>query len=149
MPRKLQIKLDETGHGSVVLDGTDISNAVRAVEMIRADPGRSLVVLELVVTEIDVTALASPEAEILVSLTDDVIRALTMLGWTPPDDDRRTYYMPRAEWVPVEDQTAEADRPAECRCYELNPSRLHTRIDTHEELCPLFVTDNASPDAND
>lgn len=139
MPRKLQIKLDETGHGSVVLDDMDISRAVRAVE-IRADPGRSLVVLELTVTEIDVTRLASSEAETLVSLTDDVIRALTMLGWTPPDDDRRTYYTPRAEWVPVEDHSAEADRPAECRCSENG---------THDERCQLFVTDNASPDAND
>ena len=165
MAGKLVIKVNAFGHGSVELDGTDIASSVRAVEF-RADAnarqGHTEVTLELCVTEIETTYLGSPDREVLVNLTDDVINTLLMLGWTPPENDQRTYRMPVTEWIPSEEfdrlylnteTPAEvwdvANLPAGCRCFELNHHREYFRDGTHHRECPLFATDNASPDAND
>lgn len=125
MATKLVIKVNGFGQGTVELDGTDIASSVRAVEF-RADAGRVTVVsLELCVDEIETTYLGSAECEVLVSISDDVVTTLMTLGWTPPENDRRSYRMPVTEWVPVEDfRTPSAEEEA-------------------------FITDNASPDAND
>lgn len=168
MATKLVIKVNGFGQGTVELDGTDLSSAVRAVEF-RADAhARTVVNLELCVDEIETTMLGSSEAEILVNLPDDVITTLITLGWTPPEHDQRSYHMPVTEWIPVdritiddsEPSPAEAflrspevwdvrDLPADCLCFQLDHHREYFSNGTHHERCPLFVTDNASPDAND
>lgn len=153
MPRKLQIKLDGAGRGSVTLDGTDLSTSVRAVEL-RAEAGEpAFVTLELALDEIDVTRLASAEAEVLVNLPDDMIRVLTVLGWTPPEEIQRSYRMAVTRWVPADqlDGSESVNRtlPAGCQCFELDHHLQYFESGTHDERCQLFVTDNASPDAND
>lgn len=160
MATKLVIKVNGAGQGTVELDGTDLSNVVRAVEF-RADAhARTVVNLELCVDEIETTMLGSVDAEILVNIPDDVISTLMTLGWTPPEHDKRTYRMPVTTWVPADelqgfDDTPSAegwdirDLPADCTCFILDHHRQYFAHGTHHERCALFVTDNASPDAND
>lgn len=155
MAGKLVIKINGFGQGTVELDGTDISRSVRAVEFRASANDETTITLELGVTEIETTYLGSPEREVLVNLNDDIVNTLMMLGWTPPENDRRTYRMPVTEWVLAEDlaPSAEAwdvrDLPVGCRCFELDHHRQYFRDRTHDERCPLFVIDHASPDAND
>jgi hypothetical protein len=161
MTRKLVIKVNGFGEGTVELDGTDISSSVRAVEF-RADAHlKTTVSLELSVSEIETTYLGSAESEILVNIPDDVITTLITLGWTPPEHDKRTYRMPVTTWVPADQLRGfEEPSPAEvvlrnerlrvgCLCFQLDHHEEYFENGTHHERCPLFITDNASPDAND
>lgn len=162
MATKLVIKVNGAGQGTVELDGTDLSTSVRAVEF-RADAhNETSVLLELCVDEIETTMLGSPEAEILVNIPDVVITTLLTLGWTPPEHDQRSYRMPVTEWVPADmlpgfDEPPSAEEitrsmmgtPIGCVCFQLDHHRQYFADGTHHERCPLFVTDNASPDAND
>lgn len=160
MATKLVIKVNGFGQGTVELDGTDLSTAVRAVEFRADDQEPPVVLLELCVDEIETTYLGSAEAEILVNIPDVVATTLITLGWSPPEHDRRSYRMPVTEWVPADmlpgfdpPLSAEVwdvrDLPAGCQCFPLDHHREYFANGTHHERCPLFVTDNASPDAND
>lgn len=158
MAGKLVIKVNGLGHGTVELDGTDIARSVRAVEF-RADANdRPEVTITLTLDEIETTWLGSAEREILVNLSDDSINTLLALGWTPPEDDRRSYRMPVTKWVTVPEFNGETSvlsaegnytLPAGCRCFELDHHEEYFENGTHDRQCPLFATDNASPDAND
>lgn len=156
MATKLVIKVNGFGQGTVELDGTDISTSVRAVEF-RAEAGHETTVnLELSVTEIETSYLGSAEREILVNMPDEVVNTLLVLGWNPPQNDNRTYRLPVTEWVPADEfhtPSAEEwdirDLPEGCRCFELDHHRQYFTDGTHHEQCPLFIIDNASPDAND
>lgn len=99
MAKKLVIKLNGAGQGTVELDGTDIARSVRSVEFRADSMGDIETTLGLCVDEIEITQLGSAEAEVLVNLPDSVIDALIQLGWTPPANDRRTYRIRMAEWV--------------------------------------------------
>lgn len=127
MAIKLVIKVNRSGQGTVELDGTDLSKAVRAVEFRASARDEVFASLELCVDEIEITQLGSAEAEVLVNLPDDVINVLIQLGWTPPENDRRTYRYRMAEWVP-------ADFP-----------RLNDPPSAEE----MEIIDRQSPDAND
>lgn len=150
MAGKLVIKINGFGQGTVELDGTDISSTVHAVEF-RAGANEHLAVtLELLLSEVEVTALGDSEKSVMVNLTDSIRTTLSVLGWTAPADDQTVYRMPMTEWVPVEERVRTAEAlPDGCRCFELNHHRQYYADGSHDDRCPLFVIDNASPDAND
>lgn len=128
MPSKLVIQLNGSGQGTVELDGTDIASAVYAVEF-SAEAGHvTKVNLQLQVIEIELSYLGSPDQEILVNLTDDVINTLLVLGWNPPENDNRSYRVPATQWMSLEDFRAVNERPSA------------------EEM---EIVDRQSPDAND
>lgn len=121
------IKINRSGQGTIELDGMDLSRAVRTVEFRADSRGDVETELGLTVDEVEITHLGSAEAEVLVNLPDDVINALVQLGWTPPENDRRTYKYRMAEWVSV-------DTP-----------NVNERPSAEE----MEIIDRQSPDAND
>lgn len=78
---RAEIELDRTG-GRVILDGTDVSGAVRRLT-VRAKAGRPSDI-ELDLSVVDVTRIDSDHAQVLnPPATRD---ALVTLGWTPPPE---------------------------------------------------------------
>ena len=80
---KITINSGPLGTGTIHLDDTDISNAVRGID-VRLRPGDfPEVTLELGVTEI--YRLSAEEPDVLI---DGHVRdVLIKLGWTPPQGD--------------------------------------------------------------
>jgi hypothetical protein len=68
----------------IELDGHDIAPAVREAVITVGRAGQTSVTVELAISTVDVISLGSPDAEVLLSLPDDVHDALIALGWTPP-----------------------------------------------------------------
>jgi hypothetical protein len=77
---RVDIELDGSGRGRVVIGGQDISGALRGI-VVRGGVGEAPR-LELDLDVFDVTRLESAEMEILIP--DDTRDALIALGWTPP-----------------------------------------------------------------
>lgn len=78
---KVQLRLDPTGHGSVVVDGVDISRGVQGLSLRSRIDHLTELTLDLAV--FDVAELDVEGATILVP--DGTRDALVALGWTPPD----------------------------------------------------------------
>lgn len=79
----VRIELDETGRGQVVLDGRDISRAVRGLRL-HAGVGE-LTTVELELPVVVVSELSG--ALVLAGLEDEVRELLVELGWTPPAEE--------------------------------------------------------------
>ena len=79
----IKIKLGELGFDSTIeLDGTDLSHAVRRID-VSAQPGNlTQVTLDLGVVEVQ--RLDAEKADVLIP--DDAKDALIALGWTPPQE---------------------------------------------------------------
>lgn len=75
---KAEINLNTSGHGSLVIDGQDLSSVVIGFTLTGNPRHGSQLVLDL--AAIDVTV----DADVAVDLPEDVTAALTALGWTPP-----------------------------------------------------------------
>ena len=75
---KADIKLNSAGHGSLVIDGTDVSNVVVGFTLYAQPRSGAQLLLEL--SHLDITV----EADIAVDLPEDVRAALLALGWQPP-----------------------------------------------------------------
>lgn len=67
--------------GQVIVDGVDLTNAVRAITWRTAVDERPSMDVELRI--FDVTTVSSKDTEML--LPNETIEALIALGWTPPD----------------------------------------------------------------
>ncbi|MER5420348.1 hypothetical protein [Streptosporangium roseum] len=77
-----------TGHHErprVEVDGTDISSGLRGVNIEIGLDGIPRIEAEIAVSVIDVMRLASPNAEVVLSLPPGAHEALVALGWTPPN----------------------------------------------------------------
>lgn len=121
----VKVTVDLDGYGKIEIDGRDISNAVEGFT-VDASAGKGVTLLvQLSITEIDITSLGDGQRNILVNLSDEVISSLIMLGWQPPADGRRVYKVEHPKWEAqgITERTAEG-------------------ID-------LASIDLASPDAND
>ncbi len=82
MARIYQVDISSDGMGGrVVIDGHDISRAVRAVTWRGSYDEVAIIELELMV--FGVSTLSSKVTQIL--LPDATSQALTALGWQPPD----------------------------------------------------------------
>lgn len=77
---KAEIEIDGPGHGRIVLDGHDVSGAVRGFQITAGVGDITRLVLDLNV--LDVTRLDSEQTEIMIP--DATRDALIALGWTPP-----------------------------------------------------------------
>jgi hypothetical protein len=75
---RVEIKLNRIGTGSLVLDGTDLSNAVAGLTLSSRPGGGAYLQLDLAAMDFAV------EADADVTLPEDVQVALLSLGWTPP-----------------------------------------------------------------
>lgn len=84
MPRiRHRVQITHDGpYGKIVVDGTDISDAVRAVTTEGSFGNVAKVTLDLDV--IDVTTLDAKDTEVYIP--EATAAALVALGWTPPDD---------------------------------------------------------------
>lgn len=78
---RVQIEHTTPDHARVLVDGHDISHAVRAVTWESEVGHRPRLLLDLDVY--DVTSLSSQDTEI--RIPDDTRDALIKLGWTPPE----------------------------------------------------------------
>ncbi|MFE6816025.1 hypothetical protein [Streptomyces sp. NPDC057677] len=77
-PRTVRIDVNGAGRGTVEVNGTDISHAVRAVRLGSEAGELPTVELELGVYDV------STQAEAQVYITEETEAALIALGWTPP-----------------------------------------------------------------
>lgn len=80
----VQLQIDETGRGRILLAGRDVSALVRGIHI---DAGAGLVTtveLELAV----VVAAELSGARVLAGLDAETEELLAELGWTPPAGDR-------------------------------------------------------------
>lgn len=75
---KAEIKLSKAGHGSLVLDGKELSSAVVGITL-SSRPGDGTY-LQLDLAALDVVV----EADANVTVPEDVRAALVSLGWIPP-----------------------------------------------------------------
>jgi hypothetical protein len=129
--KRVQISTNGFGQGTVKLDGLDVSAAVRGVSFRTSAEDRDEVVIELSVDQIEISLLADPDKTIQVLIPTAVVDVLKRIGWVPPADGATTYRIPHE---PV------------CTC---SPYELAASDGVHADSCPLFITDNQSPDAND
>lgn len=84
MPARHAFEYEQQGvTGRVVVDGQDITSAVRSLS-IHAEPGAAFPRAVLDLNIIDATAFSSPDTELL--LPDAVAATLVALGWTPPEE---------------------------------------------------------------
>lgn len=77
-----RVTSDGRGHGEVTIDGTNISSAVRAVNVLLTAGSSPRLEIELSV--LDVTCDISDGVDLLIP--SDTREALVRLGWTPPPD---------------------------------------------------------------
>lgn len=82
MTHRVQIEHTTPGHARVLLDGHDISHAVRAMTWEFEVDHVPQLILDLPIH--DITSLDSEDTEILIP--DDTREALIKLGWTPPEN---------------------------------------------------------------
>lgn len=102
----VKVTVDLNGYGLIEIDGHDISNAVHGFK-VNAVAGEGVTLtVQLNITEIDITSLGDGQRNILVNLSDEVITSLIMLGWQPPEDDRRVYKVNHPKWE-LSERTAE------------------------------------------
>lgn len=77
--KHVELSVDGQGHGSLVIDGQDLSSATRAVH-IRTGIGRPTTV------EVTLAGVAAIEVdgEVRLVMRDEAREALIAHGWTPP-----------------------------------------------------------------
>lgn len=75
----------------VFLDGEDISNAVREVDINFDARNPTSITLHLMVDQVEVTSLGERDITVLVDIPSDVEDVLTYLGWIKPNEARTTY----------------------------------------------------------
>jgi len=149
MTGKVKITIDPAGLGTVLIDDRDLSRALRGFT-IRCEAGeRPTLDLDFCISEIEVSAMGEAENTVLVNIPDEVISVLLLIGWTPPENDPRTYRVARPEWEAI-DTPALNERPAvepyrdsRCTCPEHHDPFL---MDRHHPEC---FYEAHSPDAND
>lgn len=138
------LRIHETGgFGRIELDGHDIAKNVRGVT-VKLEAGEApRVVLELSISEVEITTLGDSVSTFQVSMDEDTARVLQALGWLPPETQRNTYTAQRA-WTPVEPHTVGSPfRDDRCTCPETHDP---FQLDRHHETC---YHEANSPDAND
>lgn len=74
----IQVKVDEQGQGTLVVDGIDISNSTVGVQVCTDVISGTVVEVRLIVGRVDVDAQAH------VHLDEDTCAVLARLGWSPP-----------------------------------------------------------------
>jgi hypothetical protein len=79
--RTLVVELDGAGRGRVLVDGDDISDAVRGVEVRAEEGGPTSATLDL--TVLDATRIESARTEVV--MAGRVRDLLLAAGWTPPE----------------------------------------------------------------
>lgn len=152
--RSLKITADAAGTGTIEIDGMNIENVVRGLDIsIRAgDPPTISVELDLTVVTVEITSLAEAAERHLVNLSAEVSTVLQAMGWTPPAEPTNEFTVPKADWQ-LDTRTLGSwdirDLPEGCHCFELDHHHQFFIDGTHHERCPVFVIDNQSPDAND
>jgi hypothetical protein len=95
------------------LDGHDFTRGVRSVA-VGINPGRIGtdvdVTVELAISTIDVIHLGCPDAEVVLSMSDDVREALIALGWKPPVKATANRRYRAREWLAGFREASEDDR---------------------------------------
>lgn len=81
MTHQVRVTLNADGTGTLLVGDEDISNAVQRVVVLAGVRDTPTVQVELVAPLIEVDGAAE------VLLTDQTVRALQVLGWTPPATD--------------------------------------------------------------
>lgn len=89
------LKIETTGPRDrrIILDGVDITKAVRRVEF-DADFRTVEIRLHVAVDSIEIDTLGERDMSVMVNIPDDVADTLQLLGWVK--SDRTTYSVPRS-----------------------------------------------------
>jgi hypothetical protein len=138
MAGNVKVTLDGAGNGAVEIDGHDLSRALRGFTLNVSADERPTIELDFCLSEVEITSMGDGERTVLVNIPDAVVHTLLMIGWTPPENDARTYRLPHAQWVeytPTRDEY--------CTCPEQHDPFLML---AHHSTC--YYEQN-SPDAND
>lgn len=80
------------------LNGRDISSAVAGFNVGSVDADdKPTITLDLVLDTIEITSLGDAEQVYMVNLTDETEALLASIGWTPPEENTRTFRVSRTE----------------------------------------------------
>lgn len=150
MAGNVKVTVNAAGMGEIKIDDFDLSQALRGFTLSVESGERPRLDLDFSISEVEVTAMGESDRTVLVIIPDAVVHTLLMLGWTPPENDTRTYRLPHASWEAI-DAPALNERPTEytptrdeyCTCPEHHDP---FQMDGHHSTC--YYEQN-SPDAND
>lgn len=92
------LKITQSGWDvKIELDDLDISSSVQSLELELSANSRPQVraMIGVLVSSVEVDILAEEDSQILVSIPNDVVETLQLLGWIK--SDQKTYRVPRVQ----------------------------------------------------
>lgn len=89
-------RIEQTGMTKrVFLDGDDISNSVKEVDINFDARNPTSITLHLNIDQVEITSLGERDITVLVSIPSDVEEILTHLGWIKSSEAQTTYRIAR------------------------------------------------------